>query len=166
MKTIKLSSEDILAKLRPVEDLKVVDITEYKILVSPDSMESCLVFKVHENEYILHINNLESVTISYHIHGFAKNSHIPDVYSNYIHIMRETGFTLHKAIIESKHGDVVYGRLVWKDTEGKLASQVVTPGDIFIFAQDLGVKVGIVSALIEDMPLIDEWPYHYNIEDY
>jgi len=166
MKTIRLSSDEMLAKLRPVDDLKVVDINEYRIIISPDTMEACLVFKVYENEYILPIHNLESVVASYHIHGFAKNAHIPDVYSNYMHLMRETGFTLNKAILEAKHGDVVYGRLVWKDAEGKLVSQVVTPGDVFIFAQDLNIKPGIVSTLIEEMPTIDEWPYHYDIEDY
>lgn len=166
MKNINLTLDEMMAKLRSVDELKVVEITGFKIIISPQTEDAGLVFMANNTEYVIFINHLESVTASYHINGFAKNSHIPDVYTAYIHLIKSLGFSLTHAILESKHGDAIYGRLVWKDAEGKLFTQIVTPGDVFIFAHEMGIKPGIITTLLEDMSAIDEWPYHYDVDEW
>jgi len=166
MKDINLNSEEMMSKLRSVDELKVIGITGFKIIVSPQTDEVGLVFVANNNEYVIPLNHLESITASYYINGFAKQAHIPDIYATYMHLAKSLGFVLTHAILESKHGDVVYGRLVWKDTEGKLFTQIVTPGDVFVFANTHGITPGVVTALLEDMCTIDEWPYHYDVDEW
>jgi len=166
MKEVHMKSDEMLSKLRSVDELKVISITGFKIIVSPQSEEIGLVFVVNNTEYVIPINQLESVSASYHINGFAKDAHIPDIYASYFHLAKSIGMTLTHAILEAKHGDVTYGRLVWKDSEGKLFSQIVTPGDVFLFAHCLGITPGVVTALLEDMCTLDDWPYHYDVDEW
>lgn len=166
MKNINLTSDEMMENLRSVDELKVVDITGFKIIVSPHTEEVGLVFVANSTEYIVPINHLESITASYYINEFAKHAHVPDIYAAYTHLTRSLGFTLTHAILEAKYGDVTYGRLVWKDAEGKLFTQVATPGDIFIFARIFGIVPGVVTALLEDMDTIDEWAYHYDVDEW
>lgn len=166
MKNINMTPDKLMSNLRSVDELKVVNITGFKILVSQQSDEVGLIFIVDGNEYVAPLNHLESISASYHINGFANNAHIPDIYASYIHLVKSLGFTLTHAILESKHGDVTYGRLVWKDAEGKLFTQMATPGDVFIFAQKFNITPGIVVTLLEDMCTIDEWPYHYDVDEW
>lgn len=166
MKDINLTSDEMMSKLRSVDELKVIGITGFKIIVAPQSDETGLVFVANNTEYVIPLNHLESITASYYINGFAKNAHIPDIYAAYMHLVRSLGFTLIHAILESKHGDVIYGRLIWKDVEGKLFTQIVTPGDVFVFSHTLGITPGVVTALLEDMYTIDEWPYYYDVDEW
>jgi hypothetical protein len=166
MKDIHFKSEELLSQLRSIEELKVVTVDEFKIIFSPETGETGLILTANDTDYVLPINNLESVVTSYYINGFAKHAHVPDIYAAYMHLTKSFGFELKHAIVESKCGDISYGRLIWKDGESKLFTQVVTPGDVFVFAHMFGIKPGIVESLLEDMSTPEDWSSSYDIEDW
>lgn len=166
MKDKSYKAEDLTNNLRSIEELKVIPIGNYKIVLSNESDDAGLVFEVDGTDYILPINKLESITASFHLNAFSEKAHIHDIYASYVNFTKVMHLQMSQVIIESKHGDMVYARIIWKDNESKLFTQVTTACDAFILSHLSKAKIGIVTALLEELEAFTDWPYSYDVDDW
>lgn len=86
---------------------------------------------VEENEVGLTLNSYDGTILTFVDSGCAQNPHINTIHQVLLKFMENTGFSLKKAIIEAKYGDIIYCRLHWGHPKQDIYN-VVALGDALI----------------------------------
>lgn len=146
-----MDQDDILRNLKPVSDLDLIDIYFYKITVDQHEGLAIALFEAPDKIIGFELNSIEGTMFTFAVSGCVEYSHVRSIYQLYIETMKLVKFNLDKVIIESKKGDVIYGRLFWTDDKNRKIFKVCSAGDALVLATLEKCPIKIIKSVLDNM---------------
>lgn len=146
-----MEQDDILRNLKPISELELIDINFYKITVDQSEGIAIALFESPDKIIGFELNSIEGTMFTFAVSGCVEYSHLRTIYQLYLETMNLVKFKLDKVIIESKKGDVIYGRLFWVDNNNKKIFKVCSAGDAIVLATLQKCPIKIVKNVLELM---------------
>jgi bifunctional DNase/RNase len=115
--------------------------------------------------YVFDLNDAEATLMSYIAAGCSSKTHLPTIYDLFGKTMTDLGAKLERAVIESKVGDVFYGRLVWRDPKNRVLTTLCCVADAITLSLMLKAQLEAVKNVLEEMTDLDDWPYADHIDE-
>jgi bifunctional DNase/RNase len=146
----KIKSKQLTVKT--AEELTEFDLIPVKIdkmLMGPTG--DCIVTLNTELKQIAYpLNNMESTMLTYIQSGCHENTLINTIYDIYLSTMTGLQNKLEAGVIESKVGDIFYGRLKWVNKKGENFFIKCTAGDAIILAVLAKADVYIIRKVVDE----------------
>jgi len=146
-----MDQDDILRNLKPNTDLELVDIFFYKITVDQHEGLAIALFEAPDKIIGFELNSIEGTMFTFAVSGCVEYSHIRSIYQLYVDTMKLVNFKLDKVIIESKKGDVIYGRLFWTDDKNRKIYKLCSAGDALVLATLEKCQIKIIKNVLDIM---------------
>jgi len=160
---IKLSKEQ-LAKLRTAEELECVDMKLTKILYGQG--EGCFaIFETDTKTIGLPLNSFEGTMVSFAHAGCINFSHIKTIHQLFLGFLDDIGARVESALIESKHGDIIYAQLAFRDRKNRRIFAQVSYADALIVSILTKCDFKIVRKVLDKLEDFNEWTYQNEITD-
>ena len=106
------------------------------------------------DEIGLTLNNYDGSILSFVDLGCAESSHINIIHQLLVKFKKSVGFQLERAIIEAKHGDVIYCRLHWKNPKQDIYN-ICSIGDALILNSLTGCNMFIAKNVFDQFEEFD-----------
>jgi bifunctional DNase/RNase len=151
----KIKASQIIQKT--VEELTEFDLLPIKLdrMIMSQNGECLMVVVAQGKQVVCPINGMESTMLTYIQSGCVDKPHIKTIYHIYIDTMTGLGNTLESGVIEAQLGDVLYGRLKWKNAKGDDFYLKCSVGDVLILSSMMKGKIYIVRRVLDDMDSFD-----------
>lgn len=146
-----MDEDDILRNLKSTSDLDLIEIYFYKITVDQNEGLAIALFESPNKIIGFELNAIEGTMFTFSVSGCVEYSHIKTIYQLYIETMNLVKFKLDKVIIESKKGDVIYGRLFWVDDKNRKIFKVCSAGDALVLATLQKCPIKIIKKVHDEM---------------
>ena len=152
-KNIK-SSKIIKKSADEMTEFDLLDIRLDRMFLGPNG--DAMVLLVAEGKQVAYtLNSIESTILIYVQNNCNESSHIDNIYNIYNNTMKGLGNKLEAGIIESKVGDVLYGRIKWVNSKGEPFYLKCSVGDALILATMNKSKIYIIRKVLDDMENVD-----------
>jgi len=151
------NDSEFLRNLNPTSDLELIEIDFYKVTVDQHEGQVICLFSSPDKILGVELNSIEGTMLTFTASDCSENSHLRTIYHLYTETMQLCKFTLEKVIIESKRGDMLYGRLHWVDEKKRKILKVCSAGDAIVLAIMSNVKIYMVKSVYDEMDDYSEY---------
>lgn len=160
-----ITSQSLAEKLQPITDLEPVPLKVQKMLLTPQGV--MLLLDAMDTEYVYPLNQFEAAAVSFVASGCNKHSHVPMIYDHFLGTLRNLDVEVMRCVIESKHGDVAYARMVCQDRHHRLMTTPLSVADAVIISMHTGKPLLAVKAAIEQFTVFSEdWMHSDDIDEF
>jgi bifunctional DNase/RNase len=147
-------------KLKSLEDLQPVPVTNYRLLYGPQDNDFVLI-STPLKQFIQPISSADANYIAFYTEELHHYSHIPTIYQLHLDFMRECGNSIVSITIETVQGDILYGKIIWKTKRNKIFTNQCGLGDSIIFSILSNVKLNIISSALDKIEEYDSSNSNY-----
>jgi bifunctional DNase/RNase len=111
------------------------------------------------------LSEFEGAMMSFVCLGCSINSHIKTIHQMYLGLLSETGSRLESAVVESKHGDVLYTTLEFRDKNNDRFRTISSFTDAIILTALAGADLYILKKVADEMEDFTSWTHYQKISD-
>ena len=144
----KMSKKSLLNSLQPASQLSMIPVAFQKVLVDSGS-PSIAILLADGKSFGIKLNDIEGAMLIYIQSKCPLKPAVPNVYDHAIAAEAQMHYALDCAVIEAIEGDLVLGRLAFKDDRGMTRYRQCSGGDTIIYTRFQEAKLFITRIALD-----------------